>query len=558
MKRLTKHEQLIRCQEAAERRGGECLSPSYLNSQSKLLWRCNKGHEWLSIPNNIHKGSWCPYCYGNVLSDIEPLRKIAKDHGGECLSAEYVNSHTKLKWRCAEGHEWEASPTNIRQGQWCRRCAGLEKLTLESLQELAKQRGGELLSINYTNSSEPLLWRCSRGHEWKANARNVKNNETWCAVCAGKSTLTLEEMQSIAKERGGRCLSGEYQGVFIGLQWECSEGHTWFATPDSIKRGTWCATCSQGHSERICRDTFEKMFGERFPKVKPDWLLNGRGNRMEIDGYCEHLKIGFEYHGQQHYRFVKYFHGDETNLALRQQDDHLKRTLCREHDVLLIEVPFELPLEQLPVFIKQSLSISGRKISLVQPEAVKVASYVLREKLREMQQFAQSKGGKCLSEGYMGSNSKLIWECSYGHVWSAKPGHIKNGVWCPHCAGKAKLTLNEMQEIARSRGGECLSKEYVNQKTKLRWRCSQGHEWEALPLNVKRGKWCLACSGSQKSTIEEMQQIAESRGGACVSSIYINDRTKLRWRCSESHEWEAVPNSIKRGTWCPVCGRERK
>ena len=48
---------------------------------------------------------------------------------------------------------------------------------------------------------------------------------------------------------------------------------------------------------------------------------------------------------------------------------------------------------------------------------------------------------------------------------------------------KKPLTIEEMHEIARSRGGTCLSETYVS--SKLRWRCAQGHEWEATPNNVK-------------------------------------------------------------------------
>jgi len=44
-----------------------------------------------------------------------------------------------------------------------------------------------------------------------------------------------------------------------------------------------------------------------------------------------------------------------------------------------------------------------------------------------------------------------------------------------------KLTIKEMQEIAESRGGKCLSKEYVNNYTKLKWQCDEGHTWKATP-----------------------------------------------------------------------------
>ena len=121
-----------------------------------------------------------------------------------------------------------------------------------------------------------------------------------------------------------------------------------------------------------------------------------------------------------------------------------------------------------------------------------------------------------------------------------------------------KLTIDEMRVIAQSHGGECISKEYINAKRKLRWECSEGHEWEATPSNVKRGHWCPHCAGNAKSTIEEMRIIAKSRGGECLSDKYVNSHTKLKWRCSEGHEWNAVPCSVKGGTWCPYCVGRKK
>ena len=41
-----------------------------------------------------------------------------------------------------------------------------------------------------------------------------------------------------------------------------------------------------------------------------------------------------------------------------------------------------------------------------------------------------------------------------------------------------KLTLEICQEAARERGGECLSTEYRDIRTKMKWRCGEGHEWE--------------------------------------------------------------------------------
>ena len=50
-----------------------------------------------------------------------------------------------------------------------------------------------------------------------------------------------------------------------------------------------------------------------------------------------------------------------------------------------------------------------------------------------------------------------------------------------------KLTIRQMQELAKSREGKCLSKKYINARTKLRWQCKKGHKLMATPDSIKRG-----------------------------------------------------------------------
>jgi hypothetical protein len=51
-----------------------------------------------------------------------------------------------------------------------------------------------------------------------------------------------------------------------------------------------------------------------------------------------------------------------------------------------------------------------------------------------------------------------------------------------------------MQQLAKSRGGECLSNEYTDLKTKMKWKCAFGHEWEATPKLPLTGHWCPKCT----------------------------------------------------------------
>jgi hypothetical protein len=55
---------------------------------------------------------------------IAEMREAAAFRGGACLSDAFVDMRTKLKWRCAFAHTFDATPTLVLEaGQWCPVCA---------------------------------------------------------------------------------------------------------------------------------------------------------------------------------------------------------------------------------------------------------------------------------------------------------------------------------------------------------------------------------------------------------------------------------------------------
>lgn len=558
----------------AEEHGGNCLSKKYVNNKTKLLWECSKGDRWEATPNNVLRGTWCGQCSGKTKLTIEQMQELARKRGGKCLSNKYLNKDSKLLWECAEGHRWEARPGSIKRGQWCCHCAGTKKGSIEEMQKIAETRGGKCLSTTYVNSNTKLLWECAEGHKFEATPSNVKNRASWCRICSYKKRaeigkLGIEDMQKLASERGGKCLSRNYINSHTKLQWECSEGHKWNMEPVIVRSGRWCPECSSGLGERICRQVFEQLFGKKFVTSYPKWLLNKNGNQMELDGYCPSIKLAFEHHGRQHYSTISYFIKTDEDLKLRQESDEQKRRLCKQNEVVLIEVP-EIPVI-LPIKdVKRYIISECKNKGVALPSGydfkeidINKAFKTLPSKvaLDELKEIARKNGGKCLSNKYINSHTNLLWECKKGHQWKAPPYRIVQGHWCRRCsfkegADKKKLGLEVLQEIAKNRGGECLSEVYIDAGTKYLWKCAEGHLWEARARDVKRGSWCKKC-GDKKSReakklgIEKMHRIAKERGGRCRSVIYVNKKTKLIWECSEGHQWEATPNNVLRGSWCP-------
>lgn len=168
----------------ARAKQGVCLADRYVNDATKLLWRCKQGHEWMATPHIIvYDKAWCPHCYGNVTLTLDHMHRLAAKRGGKCLSKKYQNSFTKLKWKCAEGHVWETPPTNIQSGNWCPACAGKKKHTIEDAQKLAKKHGGKCLSKVYINNSLPLKWQCKNKHTWEGTIRSVIIKINFCPRC---------------------------------------------------------------------------------------------------------------------------------------------------------------------------------------------------------------------------------------------------------------------------------------------------------------------------------------------------------------------------------------
>lgn len=114
-------------------------------------------------------------------------------------------------------------------------------------------------------------------------------------------------------------------------------------------------------SEHKVREKFESMFNASFPSCRPDFLKNPEtGFNLELDGYCEELKIAFEYDGKQHYREIEYWGGREE-LEKIQRRDNLKQKLCEDAGVKLIRIPhFVVDVKR---YVEHQLS--GKKNNLI-------------------------------------------------------------------------------------------------------------------------------------------------------------------------------------------------
>ena len=623
----------------------------------------------------------------SVKTSIEDVKEAVEKNGSKLLTTEYKNNSTKLDVICPKGHLHHPTFKAIKKGGGCGICYNstehrhnikYKPEKIKEAKQIAENNGGKCLSDTYYNNRTSLLFQCDKGHQWETNLKTIR--KAWCPICnlligddksnfvknaCKNGSLDLKTLNEtvyyplyckMAKDRGGVLVSKEYKASDEKLEWRCKNGHEWEATPSNIKGGHWCPYCAQFSSERICATALKKLLGKEFKKERPDWLKY-KSRNLELDGYCECLNIAFEHNGDQHYKNVDYFKYDpiKDSLEERQKRDSFKEQKCKDQGVKLIVIPpllSVLKIENLIPFLKNAcdslgIKYSNREISLKDLECEKFINIDFEEKLKEIKSIAISKGGECLSNVYFGLDKKLKFKCSCGFEWKASGSSIKRGIWCEKCRAKnsTKLTLQDIQTFAATQNTICLDDKYINNHSKMKWKClvcdhkwnttyncfmyngcskcnkrklkqivtlgievyqkvaaefggkclsqsvnsahdklewecSEGHRWFSKACNVKNNKhWCSECyrirmskqkeetlnkkllkaTNKIKLGIEAYQKVAQEKGGKCLSTTVKNAIEKLEWECSEGHRWFAVAGQIKNTKqWCPECYRLKR
>lgn len=172
-------------------------------------------------------------------------------------------------------------------------------------------------------------------------------------------------------------------------------------------------------------------------------------------------------------------------------------------------------------------------------------------------------GGKLIDgQVYKGMKFKYQWICRENHVFGLRAYHAKDGHWCAECASIRnhrilRGNIDDLINVAMSRGGQCLSKEYISQATKYLWRCNRGHEWQSSGAGVISGTWCPECAGVGKKDLSYIKSLALERDGKCLSDIYSSMSSKYAWMCNKSHIWNATASNIQQGQWCPYCKKSK-
>lgn len=125
------------------------------------------------------------------------------------------------------------------------------RIDLDFIKALAREQGGECLSDTYRGVLAKYDFRCGRcGAEWTASAAGLVYNGSFCKSCSLKKAWSdrktrIDEVRAFVASKGGTLLSRAYENSKAKLHLECGEGHRWKASYEKLKFGRWCPACGR-------------------------------------------------------------------------------------------------------------------------------------------------------------------------------------------------------------------------------------------------------------------------------------------------------------------------
>jgi hypothetical protein len=117
--------------------------------------------------------------------------------------------------------------------------------------------------------------------------------------------------------------------------------------------------------EITTRNALENIFKKPFPKIRPDFLRNpvtGGNFNLELDCFNRDLMLGVEINGAQHYKYIPYFHKNYEAFLNQKYRDELKKHMCKDNGIKLIEVPYTVKEHEIYDFLVPRIKNLGFNI----------------------------------------------------------------------------------------------------------------------------------------------------------------------------------------------------
>lgn len=312
------------------------------------------------------------------------------------------------------------------------------------------------------SSTKIVNFICPEGHRWKGKVRNFYLSPK-CPICSGKKFLkgfndlgtTNPELKEIWSEKNKLSIDNYSHSSNETVLWKCEKCHGEYEmrVTDKATKKYGCPYCNNRKSLRGFND-LETVN----PILAREWNYDKNNGLTPMDVTPNsHKKVWW-----------KCSKGHEWQATICNRSKGQGCPYCTSKKILK----------------------GCNDLQTVNPTLAKEWNYDKNISLTP-------------ADVLPNSGKKAWWRCNEGHEWQAIICNRNKGQGCPYCAGQKVIKgENDLHTVNPTLANEWHYEKnngltpadfLPNSGKKVWWKCSKGHEWQAIIQDRNKGRGCPIC-----------------------------------------------------------------
>lgn len=330
----------------------------YSKSNEYIKCKCKiDGYEWEAVASGLLSGNGCPKCgiekvqaprRRNQEQFIEQLHDINPNIE---LTSSYINSHDKISVKCTVcDYEWTTLPGSLLyKKSKCPQCIG-ETITPSYYKKMVYDLVGDEYDVisDYVDANTQIQYKHNLcGCEFSMKPSSFKKSGSKCGNPFCKREYYIRDSKPKFIEDFYNIHSDEYElkSEYIGslkpidiLHKKCGNLFSIQKAYKSLNKEIcpYC-TCNKSKGEATIIGILDKHNKEYIYQQKYPTLLGLGNGELSYDFYLPDDNLLIEYQGEQHYKPIEIFGGEEQ-FKVQQEHDRRKRQYAKDHDIKLLEI----------------------------------------------------------------------------------------------------------------------------------------------------------------------------------------------------------------------------
>jgi len=322
----------------------------YKTSKTKVKIICTEHGIFEQNPNNHTNGQGCPTCGRENMKEKQKqkdfIKKAIKIHGDSFSynDVKYINNRTNINITCHKCHNhFVQTPNNhLRYNKSCPYCSGEifnKEIFTKNANNTHNQKYDYSLSQGKNNKSKIKIICPEHGIFEQRIDHHL--NGSGCPKCTNKHNYSTKEWCKIATNKHNNKYNYslvKYINAKTKIKLICPEHGIFEQIPSSHLDGRGCPKCKSSKGEEKIRKSLienninfesQKKFDNCFYKKK-----------LYFDFYLPDYNLCIEFDGEQHFKSIPYWGGDEIFEKVKIRDK-IKNQYCQDNNIDLLRIRFD-------------------------------------------------------------------------------------------------------------------------------------------------------------------------------------------------------------------------